>query len=192
MPDGAVHRRCQFFLTFTVRIRKSSMPDGFFSFMLPFQFHLCPFLICRNKFCKPFIQFCLLIEVMKSSDFLSIQICIRHLHTNFFQISLICINIRITFCLCQMNGIGFFHSFQISEYSLDLVDDRSALICKYSIGSSFYNQKKISAISFRLQKYFRMIIRSHLSLNLTMQPAAHLHGIFICHRTSSIVYITAS
>ena len=37
-----------------------------------------------------------------------------------------------------------------------------------------------------------MIICPHPALDLTVQAASHLHGIFICHSSSSIVYITAA
>ena len=192
MPDRAVNRCCQIFLSLPVRIGKNCFANGCFSLCFPFQLHLCPFLIDFCQMRKPLLQLAPCIAAGKAPYFLCIQIGIGHLYSYLFQILLFCIDTGITSGLCQMNRIWLFHSLHISKNAFDFINYRLSILFKDPVCPSFYYQQESVTIYLCSQRYFRMIICPHLSLNLPVQSAAHLHGIFICHRTSSVVNISAA
>ena len=88
------------------------------------------------------IPFCPSICLAESADLFGIQITIRHLHSDLFQIILFYINICIAFCLCQMQKLWLFQTFQIFKYTFDLVDHHTLRKFYDSVRSSFYTQDK--------------------------------------------------
>ena len=85
----------------------------------------------------------------------------------------------------------------VSEHPFDLVNRH----LRFSIRSIFYNdsicpsldlKQEITARDLDLQAHFRLILRSHLSLYLSMDPAAHKHGVFVRTRPFPVVNASPS
>ena len=81
---------------------------------------VCPSYIFSHYTLEPYFYFFKCIYGSETFDFLGIKIAICQLHTDFIQIMLSGINIRITHCLCLMHLLCFceFHHICIHTFYL--------------------------------------------------------------------------
>ena len=91
-----------------------------------------------------------------------------------------------------MNACRLLHPVKFPQNTLDLIYHDLLFCMNQSVGTSFYFQSKPITDDLCLKRYLRLIIRSHLSLDLPVDPASHLHILRIWSASCSIVNIPFS
>ena len=118
----------------------------------------------------------------KPFDCFSVQMTVCHLDTDLRQIILLCIDIRITFCLGKMDIDRRFQIFQIPEHAFYLIYGDIRLFFLFPDDDPVRTSFDLKHIPFTrnpsFQRDLRMIFRSHFSLYPAMHLSAEDHRIF--------------
>ena len=137
-----------------------------------------------------------LVPEVKPPNLLCIQLTVCHLDSDLIQILLLCINIRIAFCLGKMQRFRFFYKPQFSQNTFDLIYCNSGLrfvlFCNNPVCPPFDKNMKAVENNFFFQRDLGMVIRSHSSLYFPMDSAAHQHSVSVHSSGYAVVDIPFS
>ena len=187
--NGTVNGSRQIFLPLPIRKWKRHAAYGLLPDLFPFHLPGSPLFIFFYHPAKPFLQFRKRKFLPEPFDLFRLQIGIGHLDTDALQFMTQRIDVSIALRLCQMYRHRLCQEFQAAENALDLVNGHAVLFLDDTVCPALHGDGKLTAGISGSQKHFRLIGRSHLSLNLTVEPAAHLHGLLVGHGSSSVINI---
>ena len=190
MDNTSIYIGSQFLLPFSVRERKSKLPNGSSPLLLPFVSKISPFFILRQQGLKPFIQLRPLIGVHKIPQFLCFHIAVGHSHLHLRAVMFSGIHTCIAFSLGQMDIHWLLHFFQIPVSSLYFIYGNNISIDN-SIGPAFHHQIVSGCAPAVAHHHLRLIIRAHSSLYHAVDPPSLRHRV-IRRRTLTVVYTAAA
>ena len=176
-------------LPLPIRKWKRHAAYGLLPDLFPFHLPGSPLFIFFYHPAKPFLQFRKRKFLPEPFDLFRLQIGIGHLDTDALQFMTQRIDVSIALRLRQMYRHRLCQEFQAAENALDLVNGHAVLFLDDTVCPALHGDGKLTAGISGSQKHFRLIGRPHLSLNLTVEPAAHLHGLLVGHGSSSVINI---
>ena len=176
MADRMIDMGHKLPLPLPVGKRKLHPMDRLLPPLLPCSLLIRPFAVFVQQAAKPFPQLPHRICIFKVPDLLRVHIAVCHPHLHLLHAMLLSIYPRIALRLRQMHRLRPPHPIQIPIGSLDLIYRRRNRI-NDPVRSPFHDQIIVWIRLNPAQRYFRMIIRSHPSLDHPVYPAALLHRI---------------
>ena len=188
-----------------VRKREFQPLHGQIPRLLPPHLMIRPFMIGVDQSLKPLEELLHLIFLAETPDLLRLYIAVSHLHGDLMAPPIfsrwgkaVHIHAGITFCLGQMYLYRLCQIVQVPEDSLDLIDDGHIFLPFFlpggydPVGAPFQTEGEPLIPSLPDQRDFRLVARSHLPLDLPMDPTPFLHGLPVGQGTPPSIQVTAA
>ena len=174
-------------LPFPVRKRKFHRADALPAKLLPAGLETGPFFIFCHERTKPILKLLAVIEKIKVFELLCFYGTVSHPYPYLWEFLLNCVDIGITFGLCEMNSHRFLNKGSITADTFDLIHRYQAVLCKNTVCPSLDHTVKVFHGHTVPQRNLCLVAGSHTPLKLPVETAPGLHGFALGPLSSSVV-----